>query len=36
MEVAQSNNRTCIRQMGLHMEIWRSVHLECHLTLLTR
>jgi hypothetical protein len=36
MEVAQFNNRTRIRQMGLHMEIWRSVHLDCHLTLLIR
>jgi hypothetical protein len=38
LEVAQSNNRTRIRQcpIGLHMEIWHSVHLEFHLTLLTR
>jgi hypothetical protein len=36
MEVAQFNNRTRIRQMDLHMEIWRSVHLDCRLTLLTR
>jgi hypothetical protein len=35
MEVAQSNNQTRIWQMGLHVEIWRSVHLEFHLTLLT-
>jgi hypothetical protein len=37
MEVAQSNNRSCIKQcpIGLHMEIWRSVLLEFHLTLLT-
>jgi hypothetical protein len=34
MEVTQSNNRTRIRQIGLHMEIWRSV-LECYLILLT-
>jgi hypothetical protein len=38
MEVNQFNNRTRIGQcpIGLHMETWRSVHLECHPILLTR
>jgi hypothetical protein len=36
MEVTQSSNQTRTRQIGLHMEIWRLVHLEYHLTLLTR
>jgi hypothetical protein len=38
MEVNQFNSQTRIRRcpIGLHMGIWRSVHLECCLILLTR
>jgi hypothetical protein len=38
MEVNQFSSRIHIKQcpIGLHMETWRSVHLGCHLILLTR